>query len=181
MQNQIDLAQYKLNKVVDGKETYLVNQGSLSPLAARKHQATMKSNKNSRKIVYTTPEGEIFAVLVSDRAFSLLSEMRDERWHEIKSFKSSEAETRKPVSELRQLGLIIGTKRKPYEYQLFGAIELYPLGLGIGIKSISETLPSLSMCVEIERAKAKAGIAKRMAKINKSVEFLEQVEYESKK
>lgn len=171
MSSNINLNDYKLQKITDEAGSYLVNIGSLSPLAARDNQMKM-SSKDGRKVVYTAPTGEKFSVLISQRAFQLLSELRDGRWHTIKSFKT-EAETRKPISELRQLGLIIATKYSPNEYRLFGHIELYPLGLGIGVKSVTEVLPKLKECHEIEEARENARHSKRKTNIQKTAKLLE--------
>ncbi|WP_347987336.1 hypothetical protein [Methylomonas sp. AM2-LC] len=172
--NSIDLTPYKIQLIKNGSEVYKINQGSTSPLHARKNQKELAADNRSRKIVYKPENGEQFSVLVNERSFQLLSSLRDGQWHSIESLKTTKSETRKPVSDLRQVGMQIGTMLKPSQYKLFGEVELYPMGLGFEIKQVTDLLPSISECNLIERAKAKAGIAKRMAKINKSVEFLER-------
>ncbi len=107
MTNHIDLTNYKLQRIIDGNERYSINTGSLSPLAAREIQRNLAANKKSRKIIYTTPNGDKFSVLVDERQFQELSDLRDGKWRLIESLKSTKAETRKPASGLRQLGLIM--------------------------------------------------------------------------
>lgn len=173
MKNNIEMSLYRMQRVTENGETFDLNIGSTSPLHAREHQKLIAANKNSRKVIYTPPTGEPFSLLVSNRQFNLLAAILDGKWYSIESLKTTKAETRKPISELRQLGLIIGTKRKPGEYRLFGTVELYPLGLNLGVQSVGDILPSISECKLIEDAKAVAGIAKRRARISKTVEFLE--------
>lgn len=170
----IDLSPYKIQQTFDGSEVYEINIGSTSPLHAREHQKKLVADKRNRKIVYRPENGVPFSLLVSDREFQLLSVLRDGQWHSIETLKTTKSETRKPISDLRQLALIIGTKRKPGQYKLFGQVELYPLGLCIGINRIIDILPGIVECKTIEDARAKAGIAKRVARIKKSVDFLMQ-------
>lgn len=173
MKNHLDLTSYRMQRVIDNSDIYDLNIGSTSPLHARENQKKLTAEQNARKIIYTSVASESFSLLVSNRQFQLLAAIADGKWHSIESLKTTKAETRKPISELRQLGLIIGTKRKPGEYRLFGAVDLYPLGLKLDVKSISDILPSISECKLIEDAKAVASIAKRRARISKTVEFLE--------
>lgn len=172
MKNHIDLTPYRMQRVIDGSDIYELNIGSTSPLHARESQKKLTAEKKARKITYTSVTGESFSLLVSNRQFQLLAVIRDKHWHTIESLKTTKAETRKPISELRQLGLIIGTKRSPSQYKLFGSVELYPLGLGIGIKPVTDILPSISECVEIEEARTKAKTAKSFGRIKKAAEFL---------
>ena len=170
----IDLTYFKLKRVVSELEVYLINQGSTSPLKAREHQRKQAADKNSHKVIYTPPNGVPFSILVTGRELEILSRTQDNQWHDISSLKTTKDETRKPTSILRQLGLIIGTMKKPSQYKLFGDIDLYPMGLGVGIKQVTDILPSISECILIEKAKARAAIAKRMANINKAKAFLDK-------
>jgi hypothetical protein len=178
MTNHIDLTNYKLQRIIDGNERYSINTGSLSPLAAREIQRNLAANKKSRKIIYTTPNGDKFSVLVDERQFQELSDLRDGKWRLIESLKSTKAETRKPASGLRQLGLIIGTKHKPGQYKLFGEIELYPIGLCIGIPTICDLLPNLTECLEIEEQKANAERTKRISRAKRTAISFEGFSHE---
>lgn len=174
--NTIDLTIYKIKRIADGSEVYKMNTCSTAPSVAREMQKNFKNNKQSRKVIYTPPNAEPFSLLILNRHLQSLSELKDGNWHLIKSLKDKGKEARKPVSELRQLGFQIGTKSKPYQYKLFGEIELYPMGLGIGIQSISDVLPSVSECNLIEDARTNLVIDKRHANNKKRAAFIAEAE-----
>ena len=174
--NTIDLTIYKTKRIADGSEVYSMNTCSTAPSVAREMQIKFKDNKQCRKVIYTPPDAKPFSLLISNRHLQSLSELKDGKWHLIKSLKDGGKEARKPVSELRQLGFQIGTKSKPYQYKLFGEIELYPMGLGIGIKSISDVLPSVSECNLIDDARRELSYAKRYANDKKRAAFIAEAE-----
>lgn len=82
------------------------------------------------------------------------------------------------MADVRALGLIIETDRKKNAYRLRGEVELYPIGLGFGIPTVCELLPSLTDCLEIEKQKAKAEIAKRISRAKRTAIALEGVNHE---
>ncbi|MDP2201773.1 MAG: hypothetical protein Q8K07_07125 [Methylicorpusculum sp.] len=171
--NSINLAIYKIQKAVDGVEVYETNTGSTSPLAARYLQAKLIGDKSTRKITYTPPNDIKRSILLPQRHFEILAKLAGVQWHAIESLKSIRSETRKPVADMRTLGLIIHTDRKKKAYRLRGEVELYPLGLGLGIPTVCELLPTLTECLEIENQKAKAEIAKRISRAKRTADMLE--------
>ncbi|WP_150050052.1 hypothetical protein [Methylomonas rhizoryzae] len=176
--NSTDLMIYTIQRIVDGSEAYEANIGPTSPLAARELQKKLTGDKSARKITYTPPDGIKRNLLIPQRHFELIARLGDGNWHAIESLKSIRSETRKPVADMRALGLIIETDRKKNAYRLCGEVELYPLGLGIGIPSVCDLLPSLSECLEIEKLKAKAEIAKRISRAKRTAIALEGFSYD---
>ncbi|WNB76774.1 hypothetical protein [Methylomonas koyamae] len=176
--NSTDLAPYKIQRIINGAEVYEANSGSTSPLAARDLQKKLTGDDSARKFNYTPPSDIMRSVLVPQRHFELLSRLADGNWHAIESLKSTRSETRKPVADLRALGLIIETDRKKAAYRLRGEVELYPLGLGLGIPAVCDLLPNLTECLEIEKQKAKAEIAKRISRAKRTADMLEGVSYD---
>lgn len=176
--NSIDLAIYKIQKVAEGAEVYEANIGSTSPLTARDLQAKLIGDKSARKITYTPPNDIKRSILLPQRHFEVIARLADGNWHAIESLKSIRSETRKPVADARALGLIIHTDRKEKAYRLLGEVELYPLGLGLGIPTVCDLLPGLTECLEIEKQKAKAEIAKRISRAKRTAVMLEGVGYD---
>lgn len=82
------------------------------------------------------------------------------------------------MADLRALGLIIETDRKKNAYRLRGEVELYPMGLGLGIPTVCDLLPNLTECLEIEKQKAKAEIAKRISRAKRTADSLEGFSYD---
>lgn len=171
--NSTDLAPYTIQRIVDGSEVYEANSGSTSPLAARDLQKKLMGDKSARKITYTPPNEIKRSVIVPQRHFELIARLADGNWHAIESLKSIRCETRKPVADLRALGLIIETDRKKNAYRLRGDVELYPLGLGLDVPTVCDLLPNISECLEIEKRKAKAEIAKRISRAKRTAIVLE--------
>jgi hypothetical protein len=169
----IDLTIYKIKRIIDGSEVYNMNTCSTAPSVAREMQKIFTGNHRSRKVIYTPPNSKPFSLLVLDRHIQPLSALSDGKWHLIESLKGSHKETRKAISELRQLGIHIGTRSRPWQYKLFGEIELYPMGLGVGIQSISNVLPSVSECNLIDDARRHLASAKREANDKKRAAFIE--------
>ena len=176
--NSNDLTHYKIQRIINGSEVYEANSGSTSPLAARDLQKKLIGDESARKFNYTPPDGIKRSVLVPQRHFELVSRLADGNWHAIESLKSTRSETRKPVADLRALGLIIETDRKNAAYRLRGEVELYPLGLGLGIPTVCDLLPHLTECLEIEKQKAKAEIAKRISRAKRIAVSLEGFSYD---
>ncbi len=168
MQDQIDLAPYKIQRITDSAEVYEVNSGSTSPLTARDLQKKLIGDKSARKITYTPPKDIERSVLLPQRHFEVIARLADGNWHAIESLKSIRSEPRKPVADARALGLIIEPDRKKNAYRLRGDVELYPMGLGIGIPTVCDLLPNLTECLEIEKQKAKAEIAKRISRAKRT-------------
>lgn len=176
--NSIDLTQYKIQRIVDSAEIYEANIGTTSPLAARDLQKKLMGDKSARKIFYTPPNDIKRSLLIPQRHFEVIAKLADGNWHAIESLKSIRSETRKPVADARALGLIIETDRKKNAYRLRGEVELYPIGLGFGIPTVCELLPTLTECLEIEKQKAKAEIAKRISRAKRTAIALEGVSYD---
>lgn len=172
------LTLHSIQRIVDGSEVYEANSGSTSPLAARDQQKKLIGDKSARKFNYTPPNDIKRSVLIQQRHFELVSRLADGNWHAIESLKSTRCETRKPVADLRALGLIIETDRKKNAYRLRGEVELYPMGLGLGIPSVCDLLPNLTECLEIEKQKAKAEIAKRISRAKRTAIALEGFSYD---
>jgi hypothetical protein len=176
--NSTDLIAYKIQRIVDGSEVYEANSGSTSPLAARDLQKKLIGDKSARKFNYTPPNDIQRSVLMPQRHFELIARLADGEWHLIESLKSIRSETRKPVADMRALGLIIETDRKKNAYRLRGEVELYPMGLGLGIPTVCDLLPSLTECLEIEKQKAKAEIANRISRAKRTAIALEGFSYD---
>ncbi len=178
MQNSIDATIYKLKSIIDEIEgRVLVNEQPTSPLNARLLQHKLMADESSRLIVYTPKNAEPRGLYVSNRAFAILSELRNGQWISIKSLKDSKFEVRKPVSELRSMGIIIQTSPKLKAYRLSGVVNLYPMGVNT-TKPMTDFLPSLEDCRQIEREKAKSEIARRFSRINKHFELLAENNHE---
>ncbi len=176
--NSIDLTLYILQSFVDGSEVYEVNSGSTSPLAARDMQRKLMGDKSARKFNYTPPDDVKRSLLIPQRHFEIIARLADGKWHAIESLKSIRNETRKPVADARALGLIIQTNRKKKAYRLRGEVELYPIGLGLGIPTVCDLLPNLTECLEIEKQKAKAEIAKRISRAKRTAIALESFSHD---
>jgi hypothetical protein len=103
----------------------------------------------------------------------LLSKLQDGRWWQSSQLKSLQSDTRKPISDLRQVGFIIVSKGKPAEYQLLGRVELNPsLSDRINNPDVLAMLPSIDDSAKVEKAKAKERIAKTIFNINKDAELM---------
>lgn len=177
-EGNIDLTPYTIQRIVDGTEVYYANSGSTSPLEARDLQRKLTGKKAARKIIYTPPNGIKYSVLLSQRHFEIIAKLSNGQWHQIESFKYIKKETRKPVADARALGLIIHTDQKAKAYRLRGELELYPMGLGVGIPSFYSLLPSLSECKKIEYQKEKAEGVKRKSRIERKAAALDGFIYE---
>jgi hypothetical protein len=141
-------------------------------------QKKLIGDKSARKFNYTPQDGIKRSLLIPQRHFELIARLEDGNWHAIESLKSIRSETRKPVADLRALGLIIETDRKKNAYRLRGEVELYPMGLGLGIPTVCDLLPNLTECLEIEKQKAKAEIAKRISRAKRTADSLEGFSYD---
>lgn len=171
---KINLGQYEFQTHTDENgDLFKFNTGSMSPLDAMRLQLDLKSRKNNRRIVYQSPTGKSVLLLVTERAFQLLATLADGKWHKTASLKTLVSETRKPISDLRACGLVIGTKGRS-EYRLFGIVTLYPLGPCLSVPRLGDILPDIVTATKIEHEKARRDIAKRIGRANKTAANLEK-------
>ncbi len=167
-----------IQRIVDGSEVYEANSGSTSPLAARDLERMLMGDKSARTFNFTPPDDINRRLLIPPRHFEVIARLAAGNWHSIESLKSIRSETRKPVTDLRALGLIIETDRKKNAYRLRGEVELYTLGLGLGIPTVCDLLPNLTDSLEIEEQKAKSEIAKRISRAKRTAIALEGFSYD---
>lgn len=176
MQTSIEARNYRLiSAISENNERIFFNQNPTSPLNARILQHRLIADENSRLIIYTPPSEETRTLYISNRAFSILAELRSGQWVTIKSLKDSKHETRKVIADLRCFGLIIETSPRLKAYRLRGQVNLYPTGIN-SPASILSFLPSIDESKEIEKAKAQLEIARRFGRINKHFDFLRAME-----
>ncbi len=149
------------------------NIGSMNPFRARKAQQNLMDSKKFTWALCLPPIGKPFCVRISRRQLEVLSKIQDGRWWHSSQLKSLQSDTRKPISELRQVGFIIVSKGKPSEYQLLGRVELNPsLSDRVNNPDVLTILLSIDESEQIERARAKDRIAKTMFNINKDAELM---------
>jgi len=160
--------------------TVRFNVGPISPLGAREMQSQRHDPEVYSPAVYNPPgKGQAAVSLaVSKRERTILSALRGNRWVDTQKLKTNFAETRKPLSDLRVFGLIIGTKSEPDPlieegrtyWMLLGDINLFPTKEDLKkAKPILQTLPTLSRAAHIERAKAEAKFERRLSNIDQTV------------
>ncbi|WP_305907703.1 hypothetical protein Q9L42_014445 [Methylomarinum sp. Ch1-1] len=171
---EINLNSYTLQSHVEGNDLFKINVGPLSPLEARRLQRDLMSQKTARRIIYTDPDGQSVLMLVSERSFQLLAQLADGEWHQSAALKTIQAETRKPIADLRACGVIIGTKES--SYRLFGTVDLYPLGPCLSVPQLGDILPDIGTATKIEHEKARFAIARRVSKVNKTAESLHKID-----
>jgi hypothetical protein len=165
----VDAAMYGID-IAEGCKT---NVGAMAPFKARKAQHNFMNNEGFNWVLYFPPVGNPFCVRASRRQLQLLSKLQDGRWWQSSQLKSLQSDTRKPISDLRQVGFIIVSKGKPAEYQLLGRVELNPsLSDRINNPDVLAILPSIDDSAKVEKAKAKKRIAKTMFNINKDAELM---------
>ena len=156
--------------IADGCKT---NVGAMAPFRARKAQHDLMKRNRFTWAMYLPLIGKPFCVRISRRQLEVLSKIQDGRWWQSSQLKSLQSDTRKPISELRQVGFIIVSKGKPAEYQLLGSIVLNPsLSDRVNNPDVLTALPSIDDSAQVEREKAKERIAKTMFNINKDTELM---------
>lgn len=167
--NAVDAAIHGVD-ISDGSK---VNVCAMAPFRARKAQHNLMKQNGITWALYLPPIGKPFCVRISRRQLEVLSKIQDGKWWQSSQLKSLQSDTRKPLSELRQVGFIIASKGKPAEYQLLGSIVLNPsLPDRVNNPDVLTVLSSIDDSVVVERAKAKERIAKTMFNINKDAELM---------
>lgn len=163
-----DIAKYRLIKPterdllcpdwlfeIDPRAT--VNVDILNPFRCHKMQIDRESPRsgNNYRVIYHHPDGRTFSVKVSPKEMHFLRDLSDAEgdFIEINHFKRSRGESRKPVSQLRQNGFVIGTiPRKKGEHDaawaLFGNVIFEP-----PIKLLQETQPVTAHIPSLPKAK----------------------------
>jgi hypothetical protein len=149
------------------------NVGAMNPFMARKAQHNLMNSKRFTWALYLPPIGIPFCVRISRRQLEVLSKIQDGCWHQSSHLKSLQSDTRKPISELRQVGFIIVSKGKPSEYQLLGRVELNPsLSDRVNNPDVLTVLLSIDESEQIEKARAKEREEKAMFNIDKDAELM---------
>ncbi len=149
------------------------NVGATSPFKARKRQHDLIAQGSFKWVLYSPSIGKPVCVRVSRRQLELLSKLQNGAWWQSSQLKSLSAETRKPLSELRQCGFIIAVRGKPAEYQLLGSVDLNPsLTDRMNNPDVLTVLSSIDDAAAVEIAKARKAIAICMFNINKTAELM---------
>ncbi|MFC6671823.1 hypothetical protein [Marinobacterium aestuariivivens] len=155
-----------------------LNIGSTGPLPA----AELFNSRNSANtgvfspVVYYAPGSKSgVLMLLNGREMAIVAALRDGNWVMINDLKHDHLETRKPVSNLRQMGVIIATacNEHCHEWLMLGKIDLYPTAeLIANAAPLPNVLPCREVAEKVEVERAQAAFARRLANIKRRTSHL---------
>lgn len=153
-----------------------LNITSTNPLsAAERHRKRQQCAGYSLAVYYPPADDAGFQVYLGRREIEILLALESGQWVQTASLKGV-AETRRPLATLREFGMIIATCHRQGEgdcYRLLGRIDLEPLPPVVAAAvQVIDRLPDRHTAARMERQRATAAFAKRLALIEKRAAYL---------
>jgi hypothetical protein len=153
-----------------------LNISSTNPLsAAERHRKRQQCAGYSLAVYYPPADDAGFQVYLSRREIEILLALMPGEWVPTAALKGT-AETRRPLATLREFGMIIATCHRQGEgdcYRLLGRIDLEPLPPVVAAAvQVIDRLPDRTTAARMERQRATAAFAKRLALIEKRSVYL---------